>query len=58
MAYADRDNAIDPIVLRRRSLEQGTDAEIVARWIDDFTFLNSLHHIGWTVAHTTICHAD
>ena len=58
MADADRDNAIDPAVLRGRSLEQWIDAEVIACRVGHLASLNSLHDIGRTVAHATICHAD
>src|ERR1700676_2831278 len=47
---ADRDDAIDPIVVRGRGLEQRIDPEIVAGPIDRFSFLDSRHHIGWPMA--------
>ena len=41
MSDADRDNAVEPVVLRGRRLEQGIDSEIVARRIDDLAFFDS-----------------
>src|SRR5258708_40250197 len=57
MSDTDRDNAIDPIVLRGRRLERWSDAEIIARRIDCFAFFDSCDDIGRAVAQALIGHA-
>jgi hypothetical protein len=57
MADADGDNAIDPIVFRRRGLEQRIDPKIIARRIYHLAFVDSRHNIGRTMTHTAVRHA-
>ena len=58
VADPDRDDAIDPVVLRGGSLKYGSYPEIVAHRIDDLAFLDSRDEFGRTVADTLVCHAD
>src|ERR1700755_3128538 len=58
VAYADAEDAVEPVVLWRCRLEHRIDAEVVARGIDALTAIDPLQHIGGAVAQAPICHTD
>ena len=50
VAYADAEDAVEPVVLWRCRLEHRIDAEVVARGIDALTAIDPSQHIGGAMA--------
>jgi hypothetical protein len=57
MAGADRNDAVEPIGLRRR-LKHRADAKVLGSWIDGFAFVDAGEHVGGAVPHAAVCHRD
>ena len=58
MTDPDRENAVDPVVVRRGGLEHRANTEIIASRIDNLAGAQPLHHDGRSIAKTVIGHAD
>jgi hypothetical protein len=58
MAGAGCNDAVQPLVSTGRCFKDGLDPEVVALWIDNLTFLESLYHLGWPMANTAVRHGD
>ncbi|HEX7913495.1 MAG TPA: hypothetical protein VF534_36175 [Paraburkholderia sp.] len=58
MPGTDSEDAVQPLVSTGRRFEDGGDPEVVARGIDNLTFLEPLHHLSRPMANAAVRHRD